>query len=186
MTLDRSVRLDVSLAGRGPRSDEGFDPGKQRGDPSDAADPEKFRQALEAQPAEPGMSPSAEGSPFGLPGPSLRVASDPQESEGRQLLQRLGEWLERLLVGEGAAGGKQVRMDLADEILPGVSVLIEQVEGRLQVEFTCTVDPSRLRLVAAAPAQAPSLAQRLDRPVLLRVQTDDEEDRRLLEIAAAP
>ena len=102
-----------------------------------------------------------------------------------ELSSRLREVVAQLLVSDGRYGGRQVRMDLQDDALPGVTVVIEEKEGRLQVDFLCREELSRLRLVAAAPEQAPQMAQFLRRDVLMRVQRDDEQDPRLFEVAAA-
>lgn len=190
MTLDRSIRLETSVRDLGARAGEGFVPDKGRQGEPDAQARDQFQQALEARsPAahEPSPQPSSPlAAPFGLLA-DVAVRQPPDEADpGLAWRRQLTETVARLYVGEGRAGGKQVRMDLDEDVLPGVSVAIEQVEGRLQVDFICRVEASRLKLVGAAPRQAPELAQRLDRPVLLRIQTDDEEDPCLLEVAAAP
>lgn len=96
------------------------------------------------------------------------------------LAESLGYAVERLMVGEGRSGN-QVRMELKDELLPGVTVAIEAQEGRMQVDFFCRIERSRLLLNNALDAMAETLAQRLQRDVMMRVQTDDAEDRCLVE-----
>lgn len=121
---------------------------------------------------------------FGAP-QATSVASVGNVAEAQEeLSSRLREVVAHLLVSDGRYGGRQVRMDLQEEALPGVTVVIEEREGRLQVDFLCREEPSRLRLVAAAPEQAPQMAQYLQRDVLMRVQKDDEQDPRLFEVAA--
>jgi hypothetical protein len=100
------------------------------------------------------------------------------------LSHQIGSSIERLMVDDGHNGQRQVRMELKDELLPGVTVVIQELDGRLQVDFICSVESSRLRLNEAAPEQARSLAESLRRDVLLRVQTDDDEDPCLLETLA--
>lgn len=120
------------------------------------------------------------GAPQGTPVASLGNTAEAQE----ELSSRLREVVAQLMVSDGRYGGRQVRMELQEEMLPGVTVVIEEREGRLQVDFLCREEPSRLRLVAAAPEQAPQMAQHLQRDVLLRVQKDDEQDPRLFEVSA--
>ncbi len=120
------------------------------------------------------------GAPQAAPVVPVVHAAEAQEA----LSSRLREVVAQLMVSDGRYGGRQVRMDLQEEMLPGVTVVIEERDGRLQVDFLCREEPSRLRLVAAAPDQAPQMAQYLQRDVLLRVQKDDEQDPRLFEVAA--
>lgn len=123
---------------------------------------------------------------YGLVSGAFRTDWSSQAPERSALNQRLTTVIAGLYVGEGAHGGKQVRLDLKEDALPGVTVAIEEVGGRMQIDFTCSVEASRLRLNEAVPEVAPQVAGRLERDVLMRVQTDDDEDRRLLEVAASP
>jgi hypothetical protein len=50
------------------------------------------------------------------------------------------------------------------------------------VDFVCSNEQSRLQLNRAAPNLANQLADRLKQDVLVRVQTDDDEDLCLYEI----
>lgn len=120
--------------------------------------------------------------------PALRDrARDPDhQSDSASLGRRIGEAVERLMVGDGRNGNRQVRMDLKDDLLEGVSVTVQELDGRLQVDFACAVESSRLRLKSAAPGQARELASRLARDVLLRIHTGNESDEHLLEVAAQP
>lgn len=123
---------------------------------------------------------------YGLVSAAFRVDASAHASERTALNQRLTTVIAGLYVGEGAHGGKQVRLEMKEDALPGVTVVIEEVGGRMQIDFTCSVEASRLRLNEAVPEVAPDVAVRLERDVLMRVQTDDEEDRRLFEVAASP
>jgi len=77
-------------------------------------------------------------------------------------------------------------MDLKDDVLPGVSVVVQEAEGRVVVEFICALEPPRQRLAAAVGQHAQELAGRLRRDVLVRVVTDDPEDPCAVEAAASP
>mgnify|MGYP000970440488 FL=1 len=90
-------------------------------------------------------------------------------------MQEVATGIERLMVGDGSSGHRQVRIELKDELLPGVSVTVQDTDGRVQVDFICSNEDSRLRLNAALPTNAHTLAQRLRRDVLMRVQSDDDE-----------
>lgn len=186
MSMRRTVDLNLSTPGYGA---QGFEDGpgarsQQQARP-DAQARQRFEQAM-ADPA--GAGPQAAGSatprPFALFG-SL-AAPLPAPPAGPGLGEPMVEGIERLMVGDGRSGNRQVRMELKDELLPGVSVVLQELEGRLQVDFICRNEDSRQRLNAAAQANARTLAERLRRPVLVRVQTDDEEDPCLQEALAQP
>lgn len=192
-TIDRSIRLDVSVPDFGSRMDAQTHHGNSSGLPKESADPQaqqRFDEALAAKPVPPGgncnqptppaLAPLSLFGAWNPPGPAAQSAVNP--SVDRELSETL---LERLMVddGNGQGSGKQVRMALKSDVLPGVTIAVQEAEGRLQVDFICSVESSRLRLNAAIPVQAQTLAERLQRPVLLRVQTDDEEDLCLFEAA---
>jgi hypothetical protein len=183
MSTDRSIRLDVSVPDLGARAGEGFASGSGGQGAADSQARERFDRAF-APPAPPPADTEAAQQ---IPKPFSLFGSMPAEPDGTDSTPetRLDELLDRLMVDDGS-GGKQVRMDLKDDVLPGVSIVIQEAEGRLQVDFICRAEASRLRLNAALPGQAPQLAQRLERDVLLRVQTDDPEDPCLFEVSASP
>ena len=180
---DRPIHLDVSV----PNFGAGMQPdgnGAQQGRPdADAGARDRFDQAMKPA-AEKAAETQMPQAPFSLfAAPQAEAARAPRDAA---LTTRVGDSVERLMVGDGSSGNKQVRMELKDDILPGVSVTVQELDGRLQVDFFCSVESSRLRLNDAAPDQSRELAQRLARDVLVRVQTDDEEDPCLLEAAASP
>lgn len=120
------------------------------------------------------MSPFA---PFALFGaPAARTGSVVSRAQETPLADAMAEQVGRLLVSNGEDGKRAVRLDLKDDALPGVSIAIEENEGRLQVEFVCAAESSRRRLAQALPEMAATLAERLQRDVLMRVRTDDEDD----------
>lgn len=181
-----TIHLDVSVPNFSAGShDLPADAGSRQAAP-DAQDQERFRQALESAKADASPEP-----PAGAPGLAVRVMPparplDPAQERLRQELGRhIGQMVERLRVGQGRSGGARVQMALASDILPGVSVAIERIEGRLEVEFTCSHEDSRRTLVDALEQVSQALAQRLREPVRVVVQTDDEEDRCRVERLAA-
>lgn len=200
MSLERRIALDVAVPDFGTRAGAdanagGLASGKTDAQtPPDARDAEQFRQALARSAVRTDATPAAAApelplpAPFGLFRPAAQSAAAPAHTPAASapLTQHIEQAVQRLLVSDDSQGRRQVRIELKDEVLPGVSVLIEEAEGRLQVDFVCSVESSRLRLNAQAHAQASTLAERLRRAVLIRVQTDDEEDPCLLEAAASP
>ncbi|MBW7899929.1 MAG: hypothetical protein H3C26_00500 [Rhodocyclaceae bacterium] len=187
MSIDRGVNLNLSLPEHGARGTDGGLGGSVpdgRSQP-DAQARQRFEQAM-AAPAAPKGTPDqpAAPQPFALFGSLARAAEPPAADDG--LGERMAEGIARLMVGDGGSGNRQVRMELKDELLPGVSVVVQELEGRLQVDFICGNEDSRQRLDAALDANARTLAERLNRPVLLRVQTDDDEDPCLREALAFP
>jgi hypothetical protein len=124
---------------------------------------------------------------FGLPAARIAPAAGADVGVPTALNRQLGEAVEQLLVDDGSGGGnRQIRLQLKDDVLAGVTVVIQECEGRLQVDFICAEEAARLKLNRIAPEHAQLLAQRLAREVLLRVQTDDEEFPCLYEVAASP
>lgn len=101
-------------------------------------------------------------------------AYEPAQAAGRPtealLRERLVEMVQQLLVGVPPGGGAEVRMVLRDSVLPGVTLIVQQSAGQLQVSFECTAQASRLRLDRGGPAIAQALARRLGREVVVNVQ----------------
>jgi hypothetical protein len=191
MSTDRRIDLNVSVPDFGARNFEfGADGEHQRPlDQPDSGSQERFEQALSKKsPTEPvppeRVSPPNPFSIFGGVGTS---APDTKEAQWTaDVSSRIGDSINRLMVDDGQHGNRQVRMELKDDVLPGVTVSIQELDGRLQVDFICTNEASRLRLNAAASVQARTLAERLHREVLLRVQTDDVDDACLVEAFGWP
>jgi hypothetical protein len=194
MTVSRSIYLDVSVPQHGQSSMEagaGRTDARERQNP-DKESQERFDRALATAPdcneeitvcntASPTIS------PFALLA-KTKSKTDVLKPERTTMYMnaQVGDAVERLMVGEGSNGNQQVRIELKDDVLVGVTVAIEKVEGRWQVDFICSVEESRLRLNATAQQHAQTLAERLEHPVLVRVQTNDEADLWLLEVAASP
>lgn len=199
MSVERGIHLDVQVPDFGARD---FLPDTRGGHPAPMQQPdeqatERFEAALagqnrdaDARGTQVKTDGQVPGSLFDLLGAQHRLAAPgvsaapPQERVSSDWAQQMGESIERLMVDDGQNGSRQVRMQLKEEVLPGVTVAIQECEGRLQVDFICSVEASRLRLNQEAPVHARTLADRLQRDVLLRVQTDDEDDLCLLETLA--
>ncbi|MEC4720723.1 flagellar hook-length control protein FliK [Noviherbaspirillum sp. CPCC 100848] len=149
-------------------------------------DRSRFEQAMHApSPSEP-QAPApatAPPSPFSLfgavaPAPSLPPAPRSGFPDAAGLLQRLMVSRD----GENA----QVRMELDEDHLPGVTVSLYEDKGLLTVEFVCRNEEPRRLLNQAAAALAQEMADNLNRPVIWCVMTDDEEDRCRYEVQGNP
>ena len=188
---DRRVDLELAIA-RGMPGLPGSGAGDVRREASDA-DLHAFEQALaregkderQEQPPHRQQQPAdAPTRPFGLFGAPLSAAPAPAAAPAG-LSQALCAAAGRLLVSDGG-GRREVRIDLKNEVLPGVTVSVYEDEGRLVAAFACASEASREKLCACAGALAAELARSLARAALVRVTTDDPEDPCLFEAAAAP
>lgn len=92
---------------------------------------------------------------------------------------------DRLLVGDGSHGRREVRIDLKADVLPGVAVSIYEEAACLVVEFYCTRESSRKALTRFAQELADELAGSLSRSTLVRVRTDAPDDLCPFEAAGA-
>ena len=186
---ERRISLDTGIAQGMPDLDQWGGEGARRDAPD--ADRRAFEQALARdgqrnpdKPENAGGALAVPSTPFALFGGVAAGASQP-EAAPSELAQHLAQAADRLLVGDGSAGRREVRIQLKDEVLPGVTVSVHEDEGRLVVAFVCASEVSRERLNACAQALADELARSLGRAALVRVSTDDPDDPCLYEVAAA-
>ena len=208
MNNDKSVNLNLSIPDFGAqRSTDGFS--DQQGgsgstrEEADSTARERFESLMAAKeknqdkpsaallgptgsagPAGPAGPKSAEVmlQPFALFQPQYALNDRPEKVMATNLFGRVDHLIGRMMVGDGSSGNRQVRIELQDDALLGVSITVQQIDGRLQVDFVCSNEQSRLQLNRAAPSLANQLADRLKQDVLVRVQTDDDEDLCLYEI----
>lgn len=128
-------------------------------------------QVLFASDPLPTVLPTAQVSP---PTPAA-----PPERSPPSTAAAISDWLQqavtRLQVGEGTDGNREVRFDIRPEVLPGVRVVLQESNGRVQVDFICSVDASRHVLSEIAQREASEMARRCRRDLLLRVQSEDED-----------
>lgn len=92
------------------------------------------------------------------------------------LCEAVARSVDRLLVSDYRNGSRKVRFEVSDEVFPGVTVDVQEAQGRLQVNFICNIENSRLRLVRGMYEIASMLAQRLCRSVLVRIVSCNEHD----------
>ncbi|MFD4840249.1 hypothetical protein ACFWP0_22305 [Achromobacter sp. NPDC058515] len=182
MSIDRRIGLEtaISQGARTLANSDGQTAGRQASD----ADRQAFEQAMSQGDADAAPAPPAASTPFSLFGAGARAAAPGGDGQAEALAQALSESAEQLLVADGSQGRRQVRVELKDDVLPGVSVSVYEDEGRTVADFTCASERSRERLCAMAPELAAQLAQSLDKPTRVRVSTDDPEDPCLAETDA--
>lgn len=194
MRSERPIHLDVGVPSGNAFNTQGGAAGDTDGrSEQQLSDQGKaLRELLNQQrgtaPAEKTPAPPA-ASPFDLfhPAPaeaaSRPAATAPPEPPAA-LEHTLNQMARRLLVGDGSSGRRGVQIQLDGAQLPGVVVDVFEEAGRLTARFTCSHEGSRERLCAGASWFADSLAQRLQRDTSVQVQTDDPEDRCLLQVDA--
>ena len=188
MSIDRRIDLDNGFSSRfAPQS---FDqPGtalKSDTPPSDT-DRKAFQDALAADrdsappaAAKPAAADTLPSAPFALFGAGRIAEPASQAAAPSGLATALTQSAEQLMVNDDG-GRREVRVELKDDVFPGVSVAVFENEGCLVAAFTCADESSRERLSACAPALAKELAQSLSRATLVQVQTDDPDDPCLVE-----
>lgn len=181
MSIDRRIGLDTAIAqGSGLSQSDGQAAGRQASD----ADRRAFEQALAQDGDDPRSAQSVAPTPFSLFGALSGQTSVPAEAPSQALAETLLGSAEQLLVADGSQGRRQVRVELKDEVLPGVSVSVYEEEGRVIADFVCASEPSRQRLAALVRTLAVQLAESLGRLTRVRVATDDPEDPCLTETDA--
>lgn len=182
MSIDRRIGLETAIS-QGTRTSANSD-GHAAGRQASDADRQAFEQAMSQGDADAPPAPPAASSPFALFGSGARATAPGGDCQSEALAQALSETAEQLLVADGSQGRRQVRVELKDDVLPGVSVSVYEDEGRMVADFICANESSRERLCAMAPELAAQLAESLDKPTRVRVGTDDPEDPCLAETDA--
>ncbi|MCX5590279.1 hypothetical protein [Alcaligenes endophyticus] len=114
-----------------------------------------------------------------------RVEYAPAASLSPAVQEQLLQQVERLYLAP-AAPQAELNLLVRQELLPGVSIRLQEIEGRVLVCFSCAVEPVRRQLDRQVERLAQTLANRLHRDVLVQVQTDDPGDLRLHESLAQP
>ena len=180
---ERRINLDIGLPQGMPDLGQTHT-GSPRREASDS-DRQAFEQALAQEGAEPPVDDSSSDipRPFAL-FPGAAPATEPSADAPPGLAQALSHAADRMLVGDGNSSRREVRLELKDEVLPGVTLSIYEEEGRLVAAFVCASETSRETLNRCAQTLADELAQSLARAVLVQVSTDDPEDPCLFEAAA--
>jgi Type III secretion protein (HpaP) len=109
---------------------------------------------------------AAQAAPMPLPdGSQAQLPEDDSD--------RLGEEIERIWVNDGAHGLREVRIRLADAILPGTWIRISNQAGELLIEISAAHEGTRHWLGRVAPQLADDLCQRLRQSVRISVDGPD-------------
>lgn len=183
---ERPVTLDL----RTPPQAAGGMPTPTRRDTLGSADREaaqRFQHALSDR------GPDSEAAASGQPMPSpfdLRLehssgapALDPP-GEPARLVDAVCDLVDRILVGDGRSGRREVRLTLSDDLLPGVSVCVYQSEGAWIADFETTDPHSFQQLAAPAPDMARQLATLLHHDAVWQV-ADRSDPSRLIRARSA-
>lgn len=182
MSIDRRIGLETAIS-QGTRTMANSD-GQAQGRQASDADRQAFEQAMSQGDVDAAPAPPVASSPFALFGAGALAPAAEPGGQSEALAQALSDSAGRLLVADGSQGRRQVRVELKDDVLPGVSVSVYEDEGRTVADFTSSNERSRERLCAMAPDLAAQLAASLGQPTRVRVSTDDPDDPCLAETDA--
>lgn len=168
---ERSVQLHVKTPTE--RQDMGWgQSSSQLPDTPEQGSQQRFAQAMKATelaPAVPlpGQTDAASLShPMGLFGASTLAPTPAAHSALLPLLPLLRDSLRGLQVGQD---GRRVRLEISEELYPGVSVSVFEDAGAWVAQFVCSQRPPYQELAACAPEMARKLADELGRDALWRV-----------------
>jgi len=131
-------------------------------------DVNRFRQAMAAPNLD--AAPVLPSGPFALFGASAAVQSAPSASDTTAAL--LGQMVSKLMVSDGYQSQRRVRMELSDDVMPGVSLALFEEGGAMVAEFECRIESSFLQLAQPAQSLASQLAVTLVRDTVWRVLPD--------------
>ncbi|QEI08261.1 hypothetical protein FXN63_22295 [Pigmentiphaga aceris] len=191
MSIDRRIDLDNGFTQRfAPQTFEQAGTSLKSDTPPSDTDRKAFEDAMSAEhdAASAAAKPKANEALLAPPAPfalfgTARTDASGQAAVPSGLADVLSQSAEQLMIND-QDGRREVRVELKDDVFPGVSVAVFENEGRLVAAFTCSDESSRERLAACAPALAKELAQSLSRATLVQVQTDDPDDPCLVEAGA--
>lgn len=173
MSNDRRTGLDTGLTRNSPGWDLGYGSDQNHRNKPSEDDTNAFKRAM-GEPEQATVQPPV--TPFGLFGATASPLPAP-DTAARQLEESVGLAAKRLLVSDQASGGpREVRLDLADEFLPDVSVSLYEEGGQLVVAFRCGTEEAQTRVSTLAPGLASDLARSLCRTVRVCLQDKDGAD----------
>ena len=75
----------------------------------------------------------------------------------------------RLMVADGRQSQRGLRLELSEDVMPGVSLALFEDSGAMVAEFECRVESSFVKLSVPAQALANQLAVTLRRDTVWRV-----------------
>jgi hypothetical protein len=139
---------------------------RQDADPQAALQFQKAMGLSASVAAEPAALPSGPFALFGAATPPAPVV----RNEGLQ--EVLCSMVDKLMVGDGRQSQRSVRLELADDVMPGVSLSLFEEAGAMVAEFECRNADSFATLSESAQASANQLAVTLGRNTVWRVIAD--------------
>ena len=104
--------------------------------------------------------------PFALFGAT--TTPKPPAHEAR-VLAELSAMVSRLMVADGRQSQRGLRLELSEDVMPGVSMALFEDSGAMVAEFECRVESSFVKLSVPAQALANQLAVTLRRDTVWRV-----------------
>lgn len=111
------------------------------------------------------------------PGPVAATQPEAPNFPGRQqLLEGIADIAKRLLVSDGSGGRREVRIELSDSALSGVTVSVYQAAGEWVAEFNCLERGAFNVLSEAASPMAQELADTLRSPACWLVMMEPPDD----------
>ncbi|MFY0478472.1 hypothetical protein [Achromobacter marplatensis] len=174
MSNDRRTGLDTGLARQAPSGEQGFGSDRNQRDKPGEDDTNAFKRAMNG-PAE-ALPHAALATPFGLFGAASREIPA-KAAAAKPLDEIVGVAAKRLMVSDqGGSGPREVRLELADDFLPDVSVSLYEEAGQLVAAFRCGTDEAQARVSGLAPGLANDLAASLSRQVRVNLQNKEGAD----------
>ncbi len=178
---------------RAPPNSTGGPPASPHRDTAAYADQDatqRFQNALAGPPrdTEPpgGGQQGAPASPFDLMLGRLAAVPLPDRAgDPDRLVDAVCDLVDRILVGDGSAGRREVCLALADDLLPGVTVRVYESEGAWIADFEATDPHSFQQLAEPADEMARNLAKLLHRDAVWQV-ADRADPSRAVRARSAP
>lgn len=125
--------------------------------------------------------------PFDLFAESKPVSASIAEVAASQSLTELVVGaVQHLYVSRDGAEKRQVSMDLAEDILPGVNLLVYEEIDRVIVDFVCANEDSHDALCDISERLVVEFANQISRASRVYVRTDDPDDLYIHQVDADP
>ena len=172
---ERPIHLDLTPQGQVPFQAEGRHPGTRDPDPESAR---RFAQSLgsgtAADESRATNGDAALPRPFDLLGRKAAhpATNDPAAAPTEPLLQSLQGMVQQLMVGDGQDGRRMLRVEIDPEVLPGVSLTLQEDAGAWVAEFECNREESFVLLARPASEMAKKLADSLGQDAVWRVTAE--------------
>ena len=135
-----------------------------------AEDVLRFQQAMQQPTATP--QPPMPSGPFALFTATVPEAVPQAQAQAESLSDLMQSMVQQLMVSDGSQSFRRVRIELADDVMPGVVLTLAEEGGALVAEFACRLESAFLRLSQPAQSLASQLAGTLGRDTVWRVMPD--------------